>query len=47
LLKYYFRNFAASQTKGVSSSIYKKYSTKAEAAEAYRVAMRDGFVVVL
>jgi viroplasmin and RNaseH domain-containing protein len=41
------RNFAATQTKGVSCSIYKKYPTKDEAEVAYREAERDGFVEIL
>ena len=41
------RNFAATQTKGVSSSIYKKYGSKAEAEEAYRRGLLDGYVAVL
>ena len=41
------RNFAATQTKGVSSAIYKKFGTKAEAEAAYRQAVQDGYVGVL
>ncbi|KIM89859.1 hypothetical protein PILCRDRAFT_84703 [Piloderma croceum F 1598] len=40
-------NFAATQTNGVSCSIYKKYPSKAEAMEAYDEARRDGFTEVL
>jgi len=41
------RNLAATQTKGVSTSIYKKYNTKVEADEAYSITLRDGFVEIL
>jgi hypothetical protein len=44
---YFFRNFAATQTKGISCAIYKKFPTKADAEEAYEEARRDGFVEVL
>ncbi|KIM88515.1 hypothetical protein PILCRDRAFT_2743 [Piloderma croceum F 1598] len=40
-------NFTATQTKGVSCSIYQKYPTKAEAEAAYRNAECDGFVEIL
>ena len=46
-LLYFYRNFAATQTKGVSCAIYKKYMSKARAEEAYEEAVRDGFVQVL
>jgi Caulimovirus viroplasmin len=46
-IKASIRNFAATQTKGVSSAIYKKYSSKAEAEEAFRLASDDGFVQAL
>jgi Caulimovirus viroplasmin len=41
------RNFAATQTKGVSSAIYEKFASKAEAEAAYRQAVQNGFVQVL
>jgi hypothetical protein len=41
------RNFAATQTKGVSSAIYNKFDTKAEAEAAYRTACQNGYVQVL
>lgn len=42
-----FRNFAATQTKGVSCAIYKKYPSKAAAEAAFEDATRDGFVQIL
>jgi hypothetical protein len=41
------RNFAATQTKNVSCAIYRRYSTKREADEAYEEAQADGFVETL
>lgn len=34
----------ATQTKGVSSAIYKKFPSKADAEAAYRRAVEDGFI---
>lgn len=42
-----FRNFAATQTKGVRNSVYNKFSSKAEAEGAYREALEEGYVEVL
>lgn len=41
------RNFAASQTKGVSSAIYKKYSSRAAARAAFDLARERGETAVL
>jgi viroplasmin and RNaseH domain-containing protein len=37
----------ATQTKGVSCSIYKKYPSKAEAEAAFEQAAQEGFVEAL
>jgi hypothetical protein len=41
------RNFAATQTKGVSNAVFCKFSSKADAEEAYRQAIQEGYVEVL
>ncbi|KAI0281133.1 hypothetical protein BGY98DRAFT_932225 [Russula aff. rugulosa BPL654] len=40
-------NFAATQTKGVSNSIFNKFSSKADAEAAYRRALDDDYVEIL
>jgi len=42
-----FRNFAATQTKGVSRAVFNKFSSKADAEAAYRQAVEDGYVEAL
>lgn len=41
------RNFAASQTKGVSSAVYKKYKDRATAQAAFDLARQRGETAVL
>ena len=41
------RNFAATQIKGISHADFCKYLSKAEVEEAYRQAIKDGYVKVL
>jgi hypothetical protein len=41
------RNFAATQTKGISSAIYQKFSSKSDAERAYMEALQAGYVAVL
>ena len=41
------KNFAATQIKGISHADFCKYLSKAEAEEAYRQAVEDGYIEVL